>query len=523
MVQDQTERERAADALRESEERFRLAFQTSPDAICINRLDDGACLAANDGFTHILGWTEAEVRGHSGDIRVWDDRRTALDCWRSCKRADTWRTSRRCSGPRAGAKRRALCRPVCFRCGGSNSSFQSPQTSATGRGGSGAGSASRKTVTGGQVGGHRAACRRRRARLQQPAHRHPELCRSLNRGGQLPAGQPAWRILGEIKAAGERARDLTRQLLTFARRQVIIPEPLHLGHAIRGCEKLLRRVLGEDVDLVVSAQRDLWLVRCDPGQVEQIVMNLAVNARDAMPSGGKLKVEATNWMVNEAQAALYPEIKAGEYVRLFVQDTGTGMTAEVKERIFEPFFTTKEAGRGSGLGLATVFGIVKQSGGFIRVESESGRGTAFEICLPRTLDAPVPSRAATKASSSCGTERILLVEDDASVREVTNRALRAGGYEVLVARGPAEALNIAREQSPLHLLITDVVMPGLGGRELAQQVSQGRQDLRVLFISGYAENALSREGVLDPGVDLLLKPFTAASLLAVVRGVLDRP
>jgi signal transduction histidine kinase/ActR/RegA family two-component response regulator len=329
--------------------------------------------------------------------------------------------------------------------------------------------------------------------------------------------------VGEIHAAGLRARDLTRQLLTFARKQVVAPEPLDLGSVVRGCERLLRRVLGEDVDLASSSQPDLWLTRADPGQMEQVIMNLAVNARDAMAGGGTLRVETTNLLVESHRVALQPGIAPGEYVRLFVQDTGSGMSAEVKERIFEPFFTTKGPGKGSGLGLATVFGIVKQSGGFIRVESEVGHGTAFEICLPRTLDAPLSPQPPSSTSAARGTERILLVEDDSSVREVTSRALRAGGYEVLVVRNSAEAPGVvARELGPLHLLITDVVMPGLGGRNLAQQLRQLQPEIRVLFISGYADNVLSRDGVLEAGTELLLKPFTPASLLARVRAVLDR-
>jgi CheY-like chemotaxis protein len=230
-----------------------------------------------------------------------------------------------------------------------------------------------------------------------------------------------------------------------------------------------------------------------------------------MPSGGSLTIET----------------RAGETpnaVTISVADTGTGMPQSVVERIFEPFFTTKEPGRGSGLGLATVFGIVKQSGGFIRVESEPGRGTAFEVCLPRTLDVPAAARPMSRTSASQGTEKILLVEDDPRVREVTSRALRSGGYEVIAAKGSVEAADlIAREPSPLHLLITDVVMPGLGGRNLAHQLRQARPDLRVLFISGYAENVLSRDGALEAGSELLLKPFTTTSLLARVRAVLDGP
>jgi signal transduction histidine kinase len=339
---------------------------------------------------------------------------------------------------------------------------------------------------------------------------------------ELPAGAEGLEAVEDIRAAGRRAGDLTRQLLAFARKQVIAPVPLDLSQLVRGTEKMLRRVLGEDLELVVASQRDPWLARCDPGQMEQVLLNLAVNARDAMPSGGRLTIETANLAAGEVHAAKFPGMTPGHYVWLAIRDSGVGMTAEVKERLFEPFFTTKEPGKGTGLGLATVYGIVTQSGGFIRVESEVGRGSTFEICFPRTLDAPAPAGASPGEKPPRGSETILLVEDDRRVREVTARALRAGGYRVLVAGGGAEALDLAgREAGPLHLIMTDVVMPGLGGRGVADELRERHARARVLFVSGYPQDAISHHGVLDPGVEFLPKPFTTEALLARVRAVLD--
>jgi PAS domain S-box-containing protein len=346
-----------------------------------------------------------------------------------------------------------------------------------------------------------------------------ELKRGLEEGAVLDA-----EIVGEIGAAGGRARELTRQLLAFARRQVIAPVPVDLNALVRRGEKLLRCVLGEDVELAATLQPALWPVRCDPGQMEQVLLNLAVNARDAMPSGGKLTIETSNLDVDASHGALFPGIEPGPYVRLAMHDCGIGMSPEVKARLFEPFFTTKPAGKGTGLGLATVYGIVNQNGGFIRVESEPGCGATFELLFPRTDQAAVAAAPPAAVGAARGTETVLVVEDDLQVREVTVRSLRAGGYLVLAAGGGREALDLlAREGAQLHLLVTDVVMQGLDGRALADELRRRHPELRVLYVSGHAEDAILERGVLEPGVAFLPKPFTASSLLARVRAVLDRP
>ena len=345
-----------------------------------------------------------------------------------------------------------------------------------------------------------------------------ELSRDLRRGSL-----PDLEIVEEIRAAGERARDLTRQLLAFARRQVIAPVPVDLNSLARGTEKLLRRVLREDVDLVVALQPALWSVRCDPGQIEQVILNLAVNARDAMPNGGRLVVSTANVEVDERLTSSRPWMRAGRYVRLSIHDSGEGMAPDVKAHLFEPFFTTKPMGKGTGLGLATVYGIVKQSDGYILVESEPGHGTTFDLFFP-----PVPEPAASiergpQPSAAGGTERILVAEDDPHVREVTVRSLRGAGYTVVVARDGRDALDVVeRGEGPFELLVTDVVMPGLGGPGLAAELYRRDPALRVLYVSGHGEEAIVKHGVLQPGVALLPKPFTAPVLLARVREILDR-
>jgi two-component system cell cycle sensor histidine kinase/response regulator CckA len=333
-----------------------------------------------------------------------------------------------------------------------------------------------------------------------------------------------------IQVAGERARDLTGQLLAFARKQVISPVPLDLNALVRGSERLLGRVLGADIQFDVHPEAGLWPVLCDPGQMEQLLLNLAVNARDAMPSGGKLVIETRN-ALDLGEAGADPGASSGQWVHLVVRDTGSGMSPEVQERIFEPFFTTKELGKGTGLGLAMVHGIVTQNGGRVRVESKPGLGTAFEIRFPRTLAvapvadarAPVPAPVPVSAPPPArGSETILVVEDDPGVRWVTVRVLRGAGHRVLVASNGAEAQDIA-EQEPgtLHLVVTDVLMPGMSGREVVEALRRRFPGLPALFVSGYPREIIAKRGVLDPGTEFLAKPFMPAALLERVRAILD--
>jgi len=339
----------------------------------------------------------------------------------------------------------------------------------------------------------------------------------------LKPSDPMRADLGEINKAGLRAADLTRQLLAFSRQQVLLPRIVDLNAICSGMEKMLRRVIGEDVELASRAAPALGKILADPGQLEQVIMNLAVNARDAMPSGGKLTIETAEVELDEAYASEHAGVTPGVHVMLAVSDTGIGMGQATQARMFEPFFTTKEPGKGTGLGLATVFGIVRQSGGTIWVYSELGAGTTFKVYFPTATQAsiPPPSVPPPDVHTLHGSETILLVEDDEGVRVLARTILRKYGYNALDAQSGGDAFLLCEQHAaPIHLLLTDVVMPRMSGRQLAERLLSIRPQMKVLYMSGYTDDAVVRHGILESTIAFLQKPIMPHALARKVREVL---
>ena len=330
----------------------------------------------------------------------------------------------------------------------------------------------------------------------------------------------------EIKKAGERAASLTRQLLAFGRRQVLAPHVLDLNTVVTNVDKMLRRLIGENIELILVSEPELGRVKADPGQIEQVILNLVLNARDAMPQGGHLTLETANVELNEGYARIHTSVLPGRYVMLVVSDSGIGMDAETQAHIFEPFFSTKEKGKGTGLGLATVYGIVKQSGGHIWLYSEPGKGTAFKIYLPTVPQAvsKAVEAAPERHSLSRESETILLVEDEEGVRDLAGRILELKGYKVITAANPTVAAQVfERHEGPIHLLLTDVVMPTMSGPQLAEHLALLRPGLMILYMSGYTDNAILPHSILEEGTQFLQKPFTPEALAHKVRKILDAP
>lgn len=331
------------------------------------------------------------------------------------------------------------------------------------------------------------------------------------------------REVDEIQSSAERAATLTRQLLALSRKQLLDPKVINLNKVVAGIEKMLRRLIGEDVELRIQLDEKIGLVKVDPGQIEQVIMNLAINARDAMPSGGKLTIETASMVQDRPSQLSEGGIPSGHYTALIVTDTGIGMSEEVRSHIFEPFFTTKDHNKGTGLGLATCHGIIKQSGGYIHVYTEPGHGTAFKVYLPAVSGTADDDRPPAKADIvQTGSETVLLVEDEDRVREFAVRLLRDAGYAVLEARNGTDALRVLHEQvsRTIDIMVTDVIMPQMGGKELADQLKQLRPGTRILFVSGYTGDALDNSGVLQTGAAFLEKPFSAARLTQKIREVL---
>jgi len=522
VTQDQTEQLRATAALAESEERLRIAFQMSPDAICLNRFSDGAYVATSPGLARILGWQENEVLGRTpAELGIWRDHSESMRLGHLLRSQGVVSDFEIDLVARSGAVVPGLLAASVVQVKGEPHVLSIMRDVSRWRAAEADRAALRAKL-------HEAAKLEAVGRLASGvAHDFNNLLTVIFGCTQaalseLQAGRRAdVTDLEEIITTGLRGRELTRQLLAVARRQVVSPAPTDLNHVVLGFERLLRRVLGEDVELQVSRQSELWPVLCDPGQIEQVLLNLAVNARDAMPGGGTLAIETSNSAAASTQN-VPGGTEAGE-VQLVVRDTGTGMSPAVRARIFEPFFTTKAEGTGSGLGLATVFGIVSQCRGSINVESQEGAGTCFTIRFPRTEGAATIPETLPSVPATRGHEAVLVVEDDPGVRDVIARALRAEGYTVVTACDHDEARGAALRMGSVDLLLTDVVLPGIDGRRLAANLRTAQPNLRVIFMSGHAERVLARGDHVEGGHSLLQKPFTPSYLLAQVRDVLDGP
>jgi PAS domain S-box-containing protein len=342
--------------------------------------------------------------------------------------------------------------------------------------------------------------------------------------GTMSSADPSRDLIGEIRKSGERATTLTRQLLAFSRQQTLTPVVLDVNSLITDLQRMLRRLIPENIDVVTTLSNDLWRVKADPGQLDQVIMNLAINARDAMPQGGSITLATHNTELDESYTRTHPGVQPGAYVQVTVCDTGCGMDEQTQLHIFEPFFTTKEIGKGTGLGLATVYGIVKQSGGHISLQSAAGQGTTFRIYLPRvTESAPAVESEPSLLKAARGTETVLLVEDEDKVRSLGCLILRSNGYTVLEARDGPDALAIAEQMSgPIHLVVTDVVMPQMSVRQLVDRLTVRYPALKVLYCSGHSDEALEGHGIVDKDAPFLQKPFSLAALARKVREVLDR-
>ncbi len=514
-VRDITARRAADEALRVSEQKFGSAFQAHPSPMAIARLADARWVDVNESLLRLFGMNRAETVGRSGQ---------ELGIWRRDEQREQMLGQLRTGGvfrdvevdwlPRSAEMRTGLLSAEVIAFAGEPHFLLHFQDVTERKQLEGQLRQAQKMEAIGRLAGGVAHDFNN---VLTAIFGYVDLLRE-----EIPADSSAQQDLAEVRRASERAASLTKQLLAFSRQQVLEPVVLEPNALVEDFEKMLRRLIGEDVELRLSLARDTGNVLADPGQLQQVLMNLVVNARDAMPTGGSIILETANADLTEQYAELHQPVIPGRYVMLAVSDSGMGMTPEVKARIFDPFFTTKEKGKGTGLGLSTVYGIVKQSGGYIWAYSEAGRGTTFKIYLPR-VDAPAePLTKPKETGSLTGTETILLAEDDAILRPLARELLRKLGYTVLEGEDAESALSAARAHpGPIQLLVSDVVMPGPSGRELARRLAEIRPETRVLYISGYTDDAIVHHGMLEPGLNFLQKPFTPAALARKVREVLD--
>ncbi len=515
IVRDISQRKQAEEALREANTTLRAVIETSPLAICTTDLQ-GNIKTWNPAAERMFGWTGAELIGHPFPMvpeGKWDEFLAGLD---AARRGEVFSGVERRRVNKSGA-------PVDIAIW--NAPLRDREGSVTG-------------VL--SVIADVSEQRRLEQQLLQAtkmeaigrlaggvAHDFNNILTVIAGYAEMIAERAAQdeetsADIGEILKASDHASALTNQLLVFSRHRVSNPESLDLNEIVTHLEKMLRRVIGEDVRLITYAEPGLGAIRADPAQIEQVILNLAVNARDAMPHGGTLLIETAGVELDAAYARTHVGVVPGDYVMLAVSDTGTGMDAETRSRIFEPFFTTKEKGKGTGLGLSTVYGIVKQAGGEIWVYSEPGRGTTFKMYFPHAGVPPAAEVALTTEPVVQGAETVLVVEDEAGVRRLVSNVLAGQGYRILEAPGPLEALRVCEQHpEPIHLLLTDVVMPHMSGRDLADRAAALRPDLRILYMSGYTDNVMVHHGIFEAGAPFIQKPFTPGLLARKVRQVLD--
>ena len=511
LVSEITERKRAEEALRESEERYKGLIDSAFDGVLIHQ--DGVIVSANRAYAEMFGYTVEELIGLnvleltppeqrdlvSSQIKLDESLYESVGLRKDGTHINVEVSAKEClyEGERA---RLAAVRDITERKTLEEQLRQSQKMEAVGQLAGGVAHDFNNLLT--AITGY-SDLAIRRLKAEDPLRHHIE----------------------EIKKAGERAAALTRQLLAFSRKQVLQPRVLDLNAVVSEMEKMLRRLIGEDMEFRTALASDLGSIKADPSQIEQVLLNLCVNARDAMPGGGKLTIETSNVYLDEEYASRHVGVGSGDYVMLAVSDTGCGMDDETLAHIFEPFFTTKEMGKGTGLGLSTVYGIVQQSGGSVWVYSEVGRGTTFKVYLPRVgEDAREYRRSASPEESARGTETILLAEDDELVRRLAREVLEMYGYGVLeAANGGAALLICERHAGPIDLLVTDAIMPEMSGRELSERLSSLRPRMKVLYMSGYADTAVVHQGVLDEWANFIQKPFTPDALTRKVRELLDAP
>jgi PAS domain S-box-containing protein len=526
---DITDRKQVEESLRENEEQLNTLIDAMPDFICFKD-GDGRWLKVNDAAIHIFQLENVDYRGKK-DSELGELNSRLQGAFLTCKKSDAiaWNEKRLFSGeeiisqPDGTVRNYDVTKIPIFHSDGRRKGI---------------------VVIGNDITNRKKA-EKDKAQIEEQ-YRQSQKMESVGRlaGGvahdfnnmlgvilgytemlqdKLNPDQPAYAYLQEIHKAAKRSADLTRQLLAFARRQTVSPRVLELNETVEGMHKMLLRLIGEDIDLAWLPGTDIWSIMMDPVQIDQILANLCVNGRDAIAGIGKMTIETKNVVLNKSYCKKYPGSIPGDYVLLTVSDDGCGMDNGTMENIFEPFFTTKEMGRGTGLGLATVYGIVKQNNGFIYVHSELDKGTTFNVYLPRHMEKITTIQKKTPTESvKHGYETILLVEDEPAILEMATTMLEMQGYTVLAVTIPSEAIRMAREyDSEIHLLMTDLVMPEMNGRDLAKKLTSLRPNIKYLFMSGYTDNIIAHRCVLDKGIDFIQKPFTLQDLFTSVREVLD--